>query len=359
MDRGTRLQHRRRLRMCGSALVLVAAVATVAVSSSAAPAKKRPYSWSSPTWSPNGAILAFAGTSARSHGVFRATAAGKQLRPIAVGKVLGSTSQSPQEVGWSPRGTKVVWAQRFGSRQDDVAIFVGDARRRGMRRIARRGEQPTWGPSGRLIAYTGVIGIHLVRPDGRGDSRLTSGRFDRSPTWSPNGKYLAFTRPTTNAWSADGIVYVIRRDGTGLRQLTAGAGADPEWSPDGRQIAYAVLDGKGGSLIHVLDVDGTHDRVLTTSWAAGGQRWSPNSQLLVFTRLVKENDLSEDPSIAVIARDGSGGERFLARTGWSGGPVWSPGGRRIAYVGELRCGFSIFVVSAGGGRSRQVTPCRY
>jgi hypothetical protein len=88
------------------------------------------------------------------------------------------------------RGGRRSSGSAFSWNQDDVAAFVCDAHRRGRQRIARRGEQPTWAPSGRLVAYTGVVGIHLVRPDGRADRRLTAGRFDRSPGWSPDGRYL-------------------------------------------------------------------------------------------------------------------------------------------------------------------------
>lgn len=361
MDQERRFEpaHQRSVR--AFLLVVLLTAAPLTAITSAAPAKRVPYYWRSPAWSPNGAVLVFAGASVAggSRGLFRAGSTGKQLSPLTFENVPVGTNDYPYGVRWAPRGTKILWAQRFGSQQTQTAIFVGDARQRGgMRRIVRRGDEPTWGPTGRLIAYTGLIGIHLVRPDGRGDRRLTTGRFDRSPSWSPDGKYVVFTRPTKNQYSTDGLLYIIRRDGTGLRLLTSQVGAYPLWSPDGRQIAFSVLDPDGlePSPLYVIDADGTHQRRLTTSWSAGDQQWSPDSSMLAFTRLSSSLSL---PEIAVVARDGSGGEKFV-RVGNSGSPVWSPGGKRIAFIGEqCRFGFGVFVVSAVGGRPRQITPCRY
>ena len=315
--------------------------------------------WGAPTWSPRGDLLAFAGASPSQGwlGIFRATPTGRFLRPVALVKIRNTFNWFPGYVTWAPHGSKIVWALQNGRPGPLPALYISDARRLGMRRIVRHGVEPAWAPDGREIAYAAAVGIHLVRPDGRGDHRLTSGRLDDSPSWSPDGRYLAFARTPTSAPAAPSV-YVIRKDGSGLRQLTAGPGTTPVWSPDGRQIAYNIGDGKGGVVIHVVNVDGTGDRALTTSAEAVAQRWSPNGQLLVFHRIVADA-LEEDPSIAVITRDGSGGERFVAQTGYSTHPSWSPDGTRIAYSGELPRCFAGFVVSARGGRSRQVAPCRY
>jgi len=335
-------------------LALTAATST----SGAARETKQPFRWRSPTWSPDSAVLAFGGGAERSRGLFRASPDGGKLRPIVLAS-NPSSSPEPETVAWSPRGSTIVWTQRWGTAIPK--IFVSDARRRGKREIAR-GESPAWGPSGRLIAYAGRTGIQIIRPTGRGGRRLTSGCCDSWPTWSPDGKYIAFTRRDPHVGIYDGGLYVVSSSGRGLRKLVDRGGGFPAWSPDGRQVAFlsAVLnaDGSNGPAIYVVDRDGTNERRLTTSYTAQDPSWSPDSSMIAFDRTVTSQS---ERDIAVIARDGSGGEGHVAKVGYSTGPVWSPDGRKIAFVGEPpRClRYGIYVVSARGGRPHLVTPCRY
>ena len=59
-----------------------------------------------------------------------------------------------------------------------------------------------------------------------------------TPSWSPDGKQLVFT-------GYDGglsDLFIVNRDGSGLRRLTKDKYADlhPVWSPDGKTIAFAT-----------------------------------------------------------------------------------------------------------------------
>ena len=79
-----------------------------------------------------------------------------------------------------------------------------------------------------------------------GGRRLTSGpAADAEPDWSPDRRNVVFVRHGTDGSS----LYVVRRDGGGLRRLTTGleAVATPAWSPDGQRIAYAASPLAGGS----------------------------------------------------------------------------------------------------------------
>jgi len=102
--------------------------------------------------------------------------------------------------------------------------------------------------------------------------------------WSSDGQQIVF-----DAGSALGStqprgrnLYVINADGTGLRQLTAGATSDrvPVWSPDGEWIAF-VRDGK----LWIVRPDGSEPRRLFRELdepCIGDLTWSPNSQQIAF-----------------------------------------------------------------------------
>ena len=134
----------------------------------------------------------------------------------------------------------------------------------------------------------------------------------------------------------------------------------PVWSPNGRQIAFDAFDHQsGGGAIYVIDVDGTHEHRLTTSFGPSLPVWSPDSAFIAFRRYLRA-DL-EETDVAIVARDGSGGEKALAHTGYTYALAWSPNGRWIAYdAWPHGCrGGGIHVVSAAGHHSAQITPCRY
>jgi TolB protein len=75
----------------------------------------------------------------------------------------------------------------------------------------------------------------------------------------------------------------MNADGTSLRRLTSNAVQEltPQWSPDGRQIAFhRAIGGRGRFQLFVVNADGTGERQLTfppgansfAHWSAIGGR---------------------------------------------------------------------------------------
>ena len=73
------------------------------------------------------------------------------------------------------------------------------------------------------------------------------------PSWSPGGTKLVFQRRSRGALN----LFVMRRSGRGLRQLTRSGGYNPAWSPDGKWIAFI----RNGDL-HVIRPNGEDRRRL-------------------------------------------------------------------------------------------------
>ena len=92
-------------------------------------------------------------------------------------------------------------------------------------------------PDGREIVFD-LLGDLYVLPIGGGEAlSLTHGvAWDMQPRYSPDGKWIAFTSDRAGGDN----VWVIRRDGTGAKQVTKESFQllnDPVWSPDGETIA--------------------------------------------------------------------------------------------------------------------------
>ena len=76
----------------------------------------------------------------------------------------------------------------------------------------------------------------MGRTDGSGLRQLTNDAAkDREPQWSPDGRRIAFYSNRSGQWE----IWAIHPDGSGLKQLTyAGLALRASWSPDGRWLGY-------------------------------------------------------------------------------------------------------------------------
>lgn len=153
---------------------------------------------------------------------------------------------------------------------------------------------------------------------------------DRDPAWSPDGRQIIFSGDV----NGNRDLYVVNRDGSGLRRLTSHPGVDrePAWSTRG-EIAFVR-----GNVLYRIRPDGTGLKRLDRRGRVPD--WSPDGRRLVFSR---------ERRLFILRRDGRHYRRVLRR-GRSLYPAWSPSGRRIAFQRK----FDIFTVGARGKRLRRV-----
>ena len=102
-------------------------------------------------------------------------------------------------------------------------------------------------------------------------------------------------------------IYVVNADGSGLKNLTGSEGWDdePEWSPEGREIAFeSTRTGKVG--VYVMNPDGTSQRQLTPPGRfSDAHAWSPEGRSLVF-----ESRAADNTDIYVVKSNGTGLRRL-------------------------------------------------
>lgn len=204
--------------------------------------------------------------------------------------------------------------------------------------------------------------IFTARPDGSDAKQIT--RFldktiDSSPRWSFDGSRVTFDRETTvpcsNGDGATSEIWLVRADGTGLKQLTqspAGAGCDNSghtsvnstagWSPDDSLIVWNHAAGPvtNGTIensgLWSMNADGTNQRQITqrkrpSSAEDGEPFWDPNSNRIVFRRSNSTAEPTNKSSLFTMKPDGSDQRRITPWELNAGSSTWSPDGTHIVF----------------------------
>ena len=147
---------------------------------------------------------------------------------------------------------------------------------------------------------------------------------------------IAFTRMVLEDKKI-GIV-IMNADGTEQTRLTKGkdvAELDPVLSPDGKRIAFLVLDEKekeGKKVgIYVMNADGSkRQRILESDEKSipYGMAWSPDGKKIAYT--VTKTGVNKPTEDAVMVMDADGKNSKLLADGVL--PAWSPDGMKIIYT---------------------------
>ncbi len=147
---------------------------------------------------------------------------------------------------WSPDGQRIVFA---GYDRGAAATFIEDlASRRLTRLTAEKGINgaPAWSPDGASIALTLSFGrnpdIYVVSLSSGARARITADpAIDTEPSWSPDGRSLAFISDRTGLPQ----IYTVRLSGgVPLMLNTPGKRAEqPRYSPDGKSMAMVISEG--------------------------------------------------------------------------------------------------------------------
>lgn len=145
---------------------------------------------------------------------------------------------------------------------------------------------PAWSPDGRFIAatlsHTGNAEIHVYDTSTRAWQQLTRNEaIDTTPSWSPDGQWLAFTSNR----SGQPHIYRLRLADKQVQRVSSAGdyNTTPAWSPRGDRIAY-ITRKNGEFALATMGIDGSDVRFLVTGGRIDSPAWSPNAQLILFSR---------------------------------------------------------------------------
>jgi Tol biopolymer transport system component len=204
-----------------------------------------------------------------------------------------------------------------------------------------------------------------------------------APTWSPDGRRIAFLSTTClpgrpPLCESPSKLVVVGLDGRAQRELSQeplrNSLGDPVLSPDWQRIAF-VRDRGGlyrtlpdGTSWHysdlvVANVDGSRRRIVAPRGVYEDPVWSPDGRKLAFVRLRSDN-----AELYVVAADGTGRRKLAHAVSYvtldgnpkspNPNPAWSPDGRRIAFTSNRDGNEDIYVVDVDGGGLVNLTRSR-
>ncbi len=113
--------------------------------------------------------------------------------------------------------------------------------------------------------------------------------------------------------------------------------ADPQISPDGRRVAYVLVEvnqkeDRYDTSIWLLDTAGGAPRRITAGPRDGAPRWSPDGRTLAFTRSTG----SDPQQIYLLSLEGGEGRKLTDLPRGTGAAVWSPDGKTIAFSSSTK-----------------------
>lgn len=206
------------------------------------------------TWSPDSDALAFIAQDGPVQSVYsvRLNEAAEPLR-LSDGR---TTAYSPS---WSPDGAHIAFVEPRGG------VWLVDLRRGTQGQLTADslivdeigidGSIPfaqllVWSPDGEQIAFsaqdTGGQYLYLIDADGERIRRLSNfGREDGWPVWSPDGERVAFVSGRGN----NKHIHIHDLNTAHIEQITLGA--LPDWSSNGAALAFTRQIG-GQQTVHTL-----------------------------------------------------------------------------------------------------------
>ncbi len=276
----------------------------------------------------------------------------RELLPQGAPRTVVSEWAPFMGLAWAPDGGSLVVS---GFLRPAVRLWrVSAVRPAEPERIELAGVPAVWpavSPTGGRLAFcrsTGHSDIWRWQRGGKLSPFLTSTVRNLSPQFSPDGRRIAFQ----SGRSGEEIgVWVADADGTGLVQITQGLtllSGSPRWSPDGQWIAFDAQGKNGLWDVWKLEAGGGPPRQLTAGPGNNGMpSWSGDGKRVYFS-----SSRSGPYEIWCVPAEGGTPRQITHRGGHVG--FKSADGKTLYYTKSESGAEGIYALPLGGGEEKQV-----
>jgi Tol biopolymer transport system component len=185
--------------------------------------------------------------------------------------------------------------------------------------------------------------------------------------WSPDGRKITLA---AKAGDADALyIYDLDREDYKQYKFDLDGIFSTSWSPRGDEIAF-IGDKNGASDVYLFSLNTKQITNLTNDvFSDKDPSWSPDGQQIVFTSDRGDYPLGkfsptgfdihrhdyENDDIYIMSRDGFNLTRVTAAEAMDGGAIYTPDGKRLAYVSERNGISNIYLYNLESGDSYPIT----
>ena len=190
---------------------------------------------------------------------------------------------------WSPDGKQIAYQATDGNNSKST-LYILTLGTEKENEFVLHGTEPAWSPDGTGIACSIEERLTYVKLGTRARKQFLPKKaiqWQRCPSWSATGEKLAFSgnnravnldRQHRNEWLNKNTIFIVNRDGTGLKQLVEEAGSyawSPELSPDGREVLYTQGVNGAHQIFSIEVFSGTRLQLTDEIWNFGGDWFDP------------------------------------------------------------------------------------
>ena len=224
---------------------------------------------------------------------------------------------------FSPNASQILYTSYETGKPRVYLMDLKNRRVRSFNNIQGMSFAPRFSPDGRKMVLsimndgnTDIYSINLAT--GRRLRLTDDPSIDTAPSFSPDGTQIVFESDRGGSQQ----IYVMPSVGGNAKRISFGSGryATPVWSPRGDLVAFTKMS-KGKFHIGVMRLDGSKERLLTTSFLDEGPTWAPNGRVIMFFR--ETAGASGAPSIYTVDVTGRN-LRKLRTASFASDPAWSP-----------------------------------
>ena len=273
-------------------------------------------------------------------------------------------------------------------------------------------QNPQISPDGNRIVYVRTemdimkdgksSSLWLINSDGTDHQKLTSNTFNESnPSWSPDGKKISFISNSNDGNGSEIYIYWIdSKQYSSISQLS-GSPKSTKWSPDGRYIGFSMFvpestlqlvspprkpknakwaekpritdrlkhesDGLGymkegfDQLFYISSEGGTPVQITSEKYNHRSFDWTHNSNGLIFSSNYNEEWEYDfrNSELYSIDIDGKNINQLTNRNGPDYGPIVSPNGKLIAFLGyddkiQTYQTTNLYIMDIDGGNKKEI-----